>query len=464
MTQNSTKDTLKIKELKELDRKYHFHPTTSIKQHQENGPSYIFTEGKGVYLTDVYGDQYIDGLASLWNVNIGHGRQELGEVAKEQMGKLAYSSSFMNLSHEPVIRLSEKLVSMTPGDLNVCFYTSGGSESNDTAFKFVRHYWKLKGQPERKKIIGRERGYHGITIGATSATGISQFQDMATAKAPDFLHAAAPFQTNCELGDKSDPAYETSIRGLVEKEGPETIAAIIAEPVQGAGGINIPPDGYLQAVRKICDEYGILMIADEVICGFGRTGKMFGVDNWDVKPDVMTVAKGITSGYVQLGAMIITESLRDELTEISEDLFFHGFTYSGHPTACAVAIKNLEIIEEEGIVANTKQMEAELLKGFKYLEDTHSMVTKSRALGLLGAFELYKDPETNKPFAPSIMAAQKVVQECFKRKLVVRPITYGGTNIIGMSPPLIINKEEIEKMIHIFSDAITAFEKEEGGK
>lgn len=356
-----------IKKLMELDKKHYLHPTSSLKQQQEQGPKYIFTEGKGIYLTDGYGDQYIDALASLWNVNIGHGRKELGEVASEQMAKLAYSSSFNNLSHEPVILLSEKLASLTPGDINVFFYTSGGSESNDTAFKLVRYYWKLKSQPEKKKIIGLELGYHGVTVAASSATAIRQFQEMAPGKAPDFLHAAA-HKTNCELGDRNDPDFAKSIRGIIEREGKDTIAAIILEPVQGAGGINIAPEGYLQAVRQLCDEYGILMIVDEVICGFGRTGEMFGVDNWDVVPDIMSMAKGITSGYVQLGAVGITERLRNELAELSDDVLFHGFTYSGHPTACAVALKNIEIIENENLVEYTKQMEAVFLEGFKYLE------------------------------------------------------------------------------------------------
>lgn len=455
-------DQSTIEELQELDRKYFLHPTTPIKQHYENGPSNIFTEGDGIYLTDVQGDRYIDGMASLWNVNIGHGREEMGEVAKRQIAKLAYSSAFASLSHEPVIRLSERMAALAPGDLNVSFFTSGGSEANDTAFKLVRHYWKLKGQPQRSKIIGRGRGYHGVSIGAASATGIPQFQDMATAVAPDFLHASPEFKTNCELGDKSDPDYETSIRGLVEKEGPHTIAAIIAEPVQGAGGVNIPPDDYFQAVRKVCDEYGILMIADEVICGFGRTGKMFGMNNWDVVPDVMTVAKGITSGYIQLGAVVISQQLREELAELSADNLFHGFTYSGHPTACALALKNIEILQNEALANNAKQMEAELIKGFKYLEENHVTVTKSRAIGLMAAFELFADPDSKKPFDPEVNAAPRVVQECWKRKLIVRPVTYGGTNIVVMAPPLVINKAQIEDMINIFSDAVAAFEKEEG--
>ncbi|WP_034262981.1 aminotransferase family protein [Bacillus sp. J33] len=447
-----------IKKLQELDKRHYLHPTSPLRQHQESGPKKIFTEGKGIYLTDVNGDRYIDALASLWNVNVGHGRIELGEAASHQMGKLAYSSSFNNLSHESVIQLSEKLASLTPGDLNVFFYTSGGSESNDTAFKLVRHYWKLKGQPEKKKIIGLERAYHGITMGATSATGIQQFQNMTTSLAPDFLHAAA-HKTNCELGDKSDPDFSRSIRGIIENEGPEKIAAVIVEPIQGAGGVIIPPNGYLEAVRELCDQYGILMIADEVICGFGRTGEMFGVEHWNIVPDVMCMAKGITSGYIPLGAVAITERLRDSLAEVSDDVLFHGFTYSGHPTACAVALKNIEIIEKENLPAHAGKMEKELIKGFEYLTDKHRSVTKSRAKGLIGAFELFEDREEEVPFAPEKMAAQKLVEECLSRGLIVRSVTFGGTNIIALSPPLIITKEEIEEVISVFSDAIQVVEK-----
>ncbi|MED4205742.1 aspartate aminotransferase family protein [Neobacillus mesonae] len=458
MNQMKVMDEKEIKKLEELDKKYFLHPTSSLKQQQEKGPKFIFTEGNGIYLRDVHGEQYIDALASLWNVNIGHGRKELGEVASQQMAKLAYSSAFNNLSHEPVIRLSEKLASLTPGDLNVFFYTSGGSESNDTAFKLVRHYWKLKGLPEKKKIIGLDRGYHGVTVAASSATAIRQFQEMAPGKAPDFLHAV-PHKTNCELGDKNDPDYARSIRGIVEREGAETIAAVIMEPVQGAGGIHIAPDGYFEAVRQLCDEFGILMIADEVICGFGRTGQMFGVDNWNVIPDVMSMAKGITSGYIQLGAVGITERLRDDLAKVSNDVLFHGFTYSGHPTACAVALKNIEILEKENLVEHTKQMESVLAKGFNYLEEQHSIVAKSRTKGLLGAFELLADRENGIPFAPEKTVAPLLVEECFNRKLIVRPVTYGGTNIIAMSPPLVMTKEEIETMITIFDEAIKAIKK-----
>ncbi|WP_042345426.1 aminotransferase family protein [Bacillus massiliigorillae] len=459
MTNNSTISKISAETLKEMDKKYYLHPTTPLKEQQTNGPAFIFSEAQGIHVTDVNGNQYIDGVSSLWNVNIGYGRKEIAEAASEQILKLSYSSSFFNHSHETVIRLSEKLASIAPGDLNVSFFTSGGSESNESAIKIVRHYWKLKGQPEKKKIITLDLSYHGVTMGATSATGVPEFKAMITAIAPDFLHAL-PHQTECERGDKTAPGYERSIRGIIEKEGAENIAAVILEPVQGVGGIKIPPAGYLQAVRELCTENNILMITDEVICGFGRTGKMFGVENWDVVPDLMSIAKGITSGYVQLGAVMMTEKLRDELAELSDNVFFHGFTYSGHPTACAVALKNIEILENENLVGNAAEMGKELLKGLKYLEQNHKITAKPRAIGLMGAIELLKDPENDVAFDPSIYAAPIVVDECAKRNLILRPLVFGGLNAVAIAPPLIVTKQDVEKIIETLSDSIKAFEKQ----
>lgn len=446
---------LRTKELAELDKKHFFHPLTPPKLQYEQGPPIIAEKGEGIYITDVNGDRYIDGMSMLWNVNLGHGQVELAEAAKEQMSKLAFSSAFNGYSHEPVVRLAEKIASLTPGDLNVVFFTSGGSESNDTSFKLVRSYWKLKGKPEKKKIISLKRGYHGVTLGSTSATGMSEFSDFVESKAPDFLHAKAHL-LNCELGDETDPEYNQSIRGVIDREGADTIAAVIMEPVMGAGGVMIPPEGYMQAVRKLCDEKDILMITDEVITGFGRTGKMFGVNNWEVVPDVMTIAKGITSGYHQLGGVVMREKIRKPFIQ-TNDVFFHGFTYSGHPTACAVGLKALEIIERENLLQNVNDMEQEFKAGLKMLEEKHSIVTNTRVIGLLGAFELYEDPENNKPYAPEVGAAFQVVEEAFKRKLLLRFIDWEGSNIVAIAPPLIVNKEEMKEIFEIIDESITAF-------
>lgn len=456
MTKSVTAE-ISVEELRELDKKHFLHPTTPIKEQQVEGPELIFESGKGICITDVNGDEYIDGVSSLWNVNVGYGRKELAEVASDQVLKLSYGSSFFNQSHEVVIRLATKLASIAPGDLDVSFFTSGGSESNESAFKIVRHYWKLKGQPEKRLIIGLENGYHGVTMGTTSATGVPEFKNMITEIAPGFLHAL-PHQTECEKGDSSHPNYERSIRGIIEKEGPENIAAVILEPIQGVGGVNIPPEGYLKAVRDLCDEHDIFMITDEVITGFGRTGKMFGVDNWNVVPDLMCVAKGITSGYVQLGAVMMSSKLRDELADMSEGPMFHGFTYSGHPMACAVALKNIEIIEREGLVENAREMGEELLKGLKYLEENHKITAKARGLGLMAAIELLKDRETGEGFAPELFAAPAVVADCKQRNLILRPLIFGGMNAVAIAPPLISQKQDIETIVEILSDSINEFE------
>src|SRR5690625_1711648 len=360
----------------QFDKQHFMHPTSNLKQLQDDGPTFIFTEADGIYLTDIDGKKYIDSLSSLWNVNVGHGRTEIGDVAKEQIEKLAFTSAFSNWSHEPIIRLAKELTRWTPGDLNVTFFTSGGSEANDTAFKTVRHYWKINGRPEKKKIISRKQSYHGVAMGATSATGIPEFHTFTTSIAPDFYYVDSTIE---------------SLKEMIETEGAETIAAFITEPIQGSGGVNLPTEGYFQEVRKICDENDILFIADAVICGFGRTGKKFGMDNFGVIPDIITMAKGITSGYAPLGGMIISERLHEEIYEKTEGNFWHGYTYSGHPTASAVALKNLEIIKDENLIENVQIRGKQMLEGFEWIKEQVSKVTDVRGIGLLGAISLERE-------------------------------------------------------------------------
>ncbi|GIN21734.1 MAG TPA: aspartate aminotransferase family protein [Bacillus bacterium] len=455
---NIVKQNTNIDNLSKIDKEYFIHPTTVPKDFIENGPKIIFSEGKGIRVKDVNGNEYIDGVSMLWNVNLGYGQKELADAAYEQLNRLPYCSSFYGYSNENAIRLAEKVVSVAPGDLSAVFFTSGGSESNETAFKLVRHYWDMKGLSDKKKIISLKRGYHGATISTGSATGIIGFHNFSGSKDMDILHAK-PHLTNCELGDKTAPDYDESIRSMIEKTGADQIAAVIMEPVQGAGGVHVPPEGYLQAVKKLCEENNILFIADEVICGFGRTGKMFGVENWDVVPDVMCVAKGITSGYAQLGAVLLNKEIRDTLVQYDQ-ILGHGFTYSGHPTACAVGLATLDFLEKNNILQNVNEMEKELKKGFKYLEENHRHLAKTRAVGLLAGFELMQDPDTETPFEQSIRAARYVVDHCFDNKLILRAADFEHqVNIVAIAPPLIINKQEVEEIINIVDDALTSFEK-----
>ena len=431
---------LKINQkLIELDQKHFLHPTSSIVQQQADGPAFIFKEGRGIYLTDVTGRKVMDGMSSLWNVNVGHGREEIAQVAKEQMETLAFSSCFSTFSNEPAIRLAAKLAAIAPGDLQAVFFTSGGSESNDTAFKLARHYWILKGQPNRQKIISRKFSYHGVAMGATSATGLKPFRDFNTTVSPDFYHIE---HTSAE-----------ALRTIIEQEGAETIAAFITEPIQGAGGVNLPPDGYLQKVRKICDEYGILMIADEVITGFGRTGKLFGMEHYGVVPDMMCFAKGVTSGYAQLGGVMLTGRLHEDFKRLSKDTLMHGYTYSGHPTACSVALKNIEIIERENLTENARIMGEELLKGFRYLQLKHEMIGDVRALGLIGGISFVKDKATGERFETPL--SPKIASEAAKRGLILRTVIFDQDSLV-FAPPLIITKEEIETMITILDEGLMA--------
>ncbi|MFB7303588.1 aminotransferase family protein [Heyndrickxia sporothermodurans] len=425
-------------ELAELDKKHFLHPTSSIQQQQEQGPGFIFTKGEGVYLEDVSGKKLIDGMSSLWNVNIGHGRKELGQAAMEQMNKLAFSSCFATFSNEPAIRLAAKLAEITPGNLNTTFFTSGGSEANDTTYKLARHYWILKGRPEKKKIISRKRSYHGVAMGATSATGLKPFRDFTNSLAPDFYYV--------------DNLSAQSLREMVEAEGPESIAAFVAEPVQGAGGVHIAPENYFKEVRKVCDDYDILFITDEVITGFGRTGKTFGIEHYGVVPDMMCFAKGVTSGYAQLGGVVLSESMFEDFKELSVGTLLHGYTYSGHPMACAVALKNIEIIENENLIENAKNMGEELLKGFKWIQGERKLVGDVRGLGLMGAVEIESKVHGKGPLSPMI------VNEAAKQGLICRSVVFDDMDTLVFSPPLTINKQEIESLINILHDSIYAIE------
>ncbi|MBO1002988.1 aspartate aminotransferase family protein [Pseudogracilibacillus auburnensis] len=422
-------------ELVQLDKKHFIHPTSNMKQLQEDGPAFIFTEGDGIYLKDVEGRKLMDSLSSLWNVNIGHGRKEIGEVAKEQINKLAFTSTFNNWSHEPVIRLAAEIAEWAPGDLNATFFTSGGSEANDTAFKTVRHYWKVMGQPEKKKIISRKLSYHGVAMGATSATGIEQFHTFTTSIAPDFHYV--------------DSSIE-ALKELIEKEGADTIAAYISEPVQGSGGVNLPPEGYFQEVRKICDEHDILFIADEVICGFGRLGTNFGIERFGVTPDIITMAKGVTSGYAPLGGMIISERIHQEIIEKTEGNFWHGYTYSGHPTAAAIALKNLEIIKNENLIEHVNVVGKQMLEGFEWIKEQHDNVVDVRGIGLLGAIGIERASESVDPIGP------KVVAEALKKGLICRSVVYNGQDTLAFAPPFPITKEQMDEMIIIVNESIKA--------
>ncbi len=430
-----------------MDKRHFIHPTSSIQQQQKNGAKVIMEEGDGIYLKDITGKWYLDAVSSLWNVNIGHGREELAKAAAEQMKKMAFSSAFSTFSHEPAIRLAEKIASLTPEGLNAVFFTSGGSESNDSAVKLVRHYWKIQNRSERRKIISLKRGYHGVAAASTSVTGIPEFWGMAGHMMTDFIHVDTHYNST------TDQAI-ASLRQAIEESGPETVAAFFAEPIQGAGGVLIPPDDYFPRIRALCDDYGILFVADEVITGFGRTGKMFGIENWDVIPDVMTFAKGVTSGYFPLGGVVVSETIHNVFKEKSLGTLFHGFTYSGHPTGAAVALKNIEIMEQEQLVENSRLMGNRLLLGLKKVKESLEIVGDVRFVGLLGAVELVEEPVSNKRFAQDQHVTLKAIEALHERGVVCRGVTYDNTDIICIAPPLIINQEQVDQLVEGVYEAI----------
>ncbi|MBY7144290.1 aspartate aminotransferase family protein [Virgibacillus sp. NKC19-3] len=447
-----------LQQLKEINQNIMIHPQSVPKENADEGPSMIFSKGEGIRFTDMQGNTYIDGISQLWNVNLGHGNEELASAAYEQMKEFAYGSQFYSNSNEPAILLAEKIVDYAPGDLNGVFYTSGGSEANETAFKLGRFYWQLKGYESKNIIISLRRGYHGVTISTQRATGIKEYREFSGSGDPNIVNAEAHLLA-AEKGDQKAPNFEKSIRHIIETKGSENIAAVILEPIQGAGGVHIPPEGYLQAVRDLCDEYNILMISDEVICGFGRTGKNFGIDHWKVVPDMITFAKGITSGYFPLGGVLLSETIKESINQFDENLA-HGFTYTGHPTACAVGLKTLEIIERENLIHHVAEVGRQLQRGLDYIQDNHYHVTNARTVGFLGAFDLMENPEAGIPFGKDVNAAGDMVTSCSEKGLIIRPFDYEtGMNILAVAPPLITTKEEVQTMIEMMDQSLTDIEK-----
>jgi putrescine aminotransferase len=434
--------------LSELDRTHFLHPQGDLAAPEGTIPRLIMASGRGATITDVDGREYIDGLASLWNVNVGHGREVLADAAAEQMRELAFSSAYGGFSTAPAIKLAAKLAEIAPGDLEVTFFASGGAEANDTAYKIARLYHKLRGEPERVNIVSRIRDYHGLTWGATHATGLAGFWKGFEPLAPGFLHAPSPDPYR-HTGGSPGASYVDALEAVILDAGPGTVAAVVAEPVQGAGGVIVPPADYFPLLRKVCDRHGVLLIADEVITGFGRTGKWFAMEHWNVQPDLMIFAKGVTSGYLPLSGVMLTRAVHDALKSV-KGTFMHGFTYSGHPTACAVALRNLQIIEEEGLVEQVAARGAHLQKKLHELR-SHYIVGDTRGLGLLGGIELVKDRDTKEQFDVSVGAARSVWLSALEQGVIVRPLT---GDVLAISPPFVITEQQIDRIVEVLHRSI----------
>jgi len=389
-------------ELVAKDKANLLHPVSNLKQVRENGPL-VLARGEGVYLWDTDGKQYIDGFSGLWNVNVGHGRHELAEAAADQIDEVAFVPTFFGLAAPPAIELATKLANMFPGSLNHIHFTSGGAESNETALKIARYYWFLKGKPDKIKIISRKMGYHGIAMGALAATGIPTYHEGFGPGVPGYVHVSAPYDyRNGEGLSESEFVNKLlkELEELIATEGAENIAAMIGEPVQGAGGVVVPPDGYWKAVLPVLKKNNILLIADEVICGFGRTGTMFGETTYGFEPDLASFAKGVTSGYIPLGGVAVSDEIFDVMSA-PDRMFMHGFTYSGHPVACAVGLRNLQIIEDENLPENAGKMGAYLLSELHRKLDSHPHVGNVRGKGCMLFTEVVADKGTKAKYDPA---------------------------------------------------------------
>jgi putrescine aminotransferase len=441
--------------LYELDRTHWLHPQGDLGAPAGTIPQLMFTSGRGATLTDVDGREYVDGMASLWNVNVGYGRAELADAAAKQMKTLAFSSAYGGFGSAPAIRLAAKLAELAPGDLAVTYFASGGAEANDTAYKIARLYWKLRGEPERVKIVSRIRDYHGLTYGATSATGMANFWKGFEPLAPGFLHAPAPDPYRYTGEGPAGAGYVQALEQVVVEAGPQTVAAVVVEPVQGAGGVIVPPSDYFPLLRKLCDRYGLLLIADEVITGFGRTGRWFAMEHWNVKADLMIFAKGVTSGYLPLSGVMLTQAIHETLKSVKGP-FAHGFTYSGHPTACAVGLRNLQIIEEERLVERVAEKGRYLLDRLQVLR-AHDIVGDVRGLGLLAGVEFVRDRGSKQLFDASEGVARRVWLAALASGVIFRPL---GGDVIATSPPFVISEREIDRLVEGLDSAIGRVSKE----
>jgi putrescine aminotransferase len=444
--------TDEVTQLTHSDQAHLLHPLHHPSMHRS--PK-IWVAGQGAMVRDATGQEYLDGLSGLWNVNVGHGRRELAEAALEQMTTLAYSSAYAGSTNPPAIALAERLSEIAYPSINAFYFTSGGAEASETSFKTARFYWKALGKPDKVKIISRMRGYHGTTMAAMSATGMPPYWAMFEPRVPGFVQIDSPYpyrfeNTTPEVSDGIAAAH--LLEAAILREGPETVAAFIAEPVQGAGGVIVPQPDYFARIRAICDKYQVLLISDEVITGFGRTGRWFGLEHYGVEPDIMQFAKGITSGYVPLGGIGVSDTIRDVINGVPpERRWMHAYTYSGHPTCCAVALRNIKIMQDEDLIARADAAGRRLQAGLQDLAGLEG-VGNVRGQGMLGAVEVVADKATKQVFPASAQIMQRLYEGLLERGLYTRVLF----DAICLAPPLITTDEQIDRIVNIIGETIPA--------
>ncbi|CDX12159.1 Family II aminotransferase [Mesorhizobium plurifarium] len=429
----------------ELDRAHLIHPVASYRGHEALGVR-VLKSAKGATVTDASGKQLVDGFAGLWCVNAGYGHDSIVEAAARQMRELPYATAYFDLGSEPAIRLASELAERAPGDLNHVYFTLGGSDAVDSTIRFVRYYWNAKGEPQRDQFISIEQGYHGSSVVGAGLTALPAFH--AGFGIPfEWQHKIpSPYPYRNPVGDDPNAIIAASVAALkakIENLGPHRVAAFYAEPIQGSGGVIVPPAGWIKAIRELCREYGILFIADEVITGFGRTGPLFACTQEDIVPDFMTTAKGLTSGYVPMGAVFMAGHVYQVIADGAGNAAVgHGYTYSAHPVSAAVALEVLKLYED-GLLENGIKAGARLMAGLSALSD-HPLVGDVRGRGMLAAIELVVDKKQKTPLPASAMPARRVFDRAWDNGLIIRAFANG---VLGYAPPLCCTDEDIDAII-----------------
>jgi 4-aminobutyrate---pyruvate transaminase len=430
------------------------HPYTNLKAHQSEGPM-VITEGDGVFVRDENGKSYIEALAGLWCVSLGFSERRLAEAAYRQMLKLPYYHTFASKAHDIGIELADKLLSIAPVPMSKVFFVNSGSEANDTVVKLVWYYNNAIGRPQKKKILSRMKAYHGVTVASASLTGLPNNHRDFDLPIANIIHVDCPHWYRFGQPGESEEAFATRMAASLEQrilsEGPDTIAAMIAEPVMGAGGAIFPPATYWEKIQPVLKKYDIMLIADEVICGFGRTGNMWGTTTYGLKPDMITCAKALSSGYLPIAAVMISEEIYSAMVKESEKIgvFAHGFTYSGHPVPSAVALETLKIYEETDILSHVRKMAPRFQAGLSRFQD-HPLVGETRGIGLIGAVELVADKSTKAPFDAKAGIGAQVAKRGHGHGIIVRAMG----DVIAFCPPLIIKEDEIDLMFERFGRAL----------
>ena len=437
-------------QLQSTDNAFHLHPFTDTKSLHQRGCR-IITRAKGIYVWESENNQLIDGMAGLWCVNIGYGREELINAATSQLRKLPYYNTFFMTSHPPIIELSERLAQITPERFSKVFPTNSGSEANDTAIRMARRYWALKDKPSKSVIISRHNAYHGSTYGAASLGGMSAMHE-AGIPIPNVVHIQQPYWYQ-EGGDLDPHSFgidaARKLEQTINELGESNVAAFVAEPIQGAGGVIVPPDSYWPEISRICRQYKILLIVDEVICGFGRTGHWFGTDCYDLEPDFMILAKGLSSGYLPIAGVTVADDIASTFIDQGQE-FAHGFTYSGHPVACAVACENIRILSEEKIVDQVAEQTGPYFQTKLRELENHPLVGEVRGTGLIAGIELVKDKSTRSLFDSKLEVGVRCRNIAAKNGLIMRAVE----NSMVLSPPLIITKSQIDDLIKIAAKSL----------